>query len=191
MTLASNVGAYAEPMAEHVVATVLALAKQLLKKHHKLAQGEFNQFEKNRMVAGCTVGILGLGSIGKATARLFRGLGCRLHAIDSSGRTAEAVDFIGTLQNLDRVLQAADVVVLSIALNKHTRQLIGRRELQMMKPSFRRPCRSSRQSFPTRRRAGRTGSRCASGIRSPACVAGTARPTSAGTGGSNARSVTI
>lgn len=134
VTIASNVGAYAEPMAEHVLAMVLALAKQLLKNHHKLAQGEFNQFEMNRMVAGCTVGILGFGSIGKATARLFRGLGCRIHAINSSGRTPEAVDFIGTLQDLDRVLRESDVIVLSIALNKHTRQLIGRHELEVMKP---------------------------------------------------------
>lgn len=134
VSIASNVGAYAEPMAEHVLAMVLALAKQLLKNHHKLAQGEFNQFEMNRMVAGCTVGILGFGSIGKATARLFRGLGCRIQAINSSGSTPEPVDFIGTLQDLDRVLRACDVMVLSIALNKHTRQLIGRRELQVMKP---------------------------------------------------------
>ena len=132
--IASNVGAYAEPMAEHVLAMVLALAKQLLKHHNKLAHGEFNQFEMNKMVSGSTVGINGFGGIGKAAAKLFRCLGCRIYAINSSGRTQEAVDFIGTLKDLDYVLQASDVAVLSIALNKHTRNLIGRRELELMKP---------------------------------------------------------
>jgi glycerate dehydrogenase len=48
--------------------------------------------------------------------------------------TQEAVDFIGTLKDLDYVLKESDIVVLSIALNKQTRNLIGRRELELMKP---------------------------------------------------------
>jgi glycerate dehydrogenase len=132
--IASNVGAYAEPMAEHVLAMVLALAKQLLTNHDKLARGEFNQLEINKMVSGSTVGIIGFGGIGKAAAKRFRCLGCRIYAINSSGRTREAVDFIGTLKDLDYVLKESDIVVLSIALNKRTRNLIGRRELELMKP---------------------------------------------------------
>lgn len=132
--IASNVGAYAEPMAEHVLAMVLALAKQLQNNHSKLARGEFNQFEINKMVSGSTVGIIGFGGIGKAAAKLFRGLGCRIYAINSSGGTQEAVDFIGTLKDLDFVLKELDIAVLSIALNKRTHNLIGRHELELMKP---------------------------------------------------------
>jgi len=131
--IASNVGAYAEPMAEHVLAMVLALAKQLLKNHDKLARGEFNQFEINKMVSGSTVGIIGFGGIGKAAAKLLRCPGCRIYAINSSGRTQEAVDFIGTLKDLDYVLKESDIVVLSIALNNRTQNLIGRHELELMK----------------------------------------------------------
>jgi glycerate dehydrogenase len=131
--IASNVGAYAEPMAEHVLAMVFALAKQLLKNHDKLAHGEFNQFEINQKVSGSTVGIIGFGGIGKAVAKSFRCLGCRIFAINSSGRTQEAVDFIGTLKDLDYVLKESDIIVLSIALNNRTCNLIGRRELDLMK----------------------------------------------------------
>jgi len=53
------------------------------------------------MVAGSSVGIIGFGGIGKAAAKLFRCQGCRIYAINSSGRTQEAVDFIGTLKDLD------------------------------------------------------------------------------------------
>lgn len=132
--IASNVGAYGEPMAEHVLAMVLALAKQLLKNHNKLARAEFNQFEINKMVSGSTVGIIGFGGIGQAVAKLFRCLGCRIYAINSSGRTQETVDFIGTLKHLDYVLKEFDIAVLSIALNKRTQNLIGRHELELMKP---------------------------------------------------------
>lgn len=66
-----HIGAYAEPMAEHILAMALALAKQLLKNHNKLVQGEFNQFEINKMVSGSTVGIIGCGGLSpSAQARL-------------------------------------------------------------------------------------------------------------------------
>lgn len=55
------------------------------------------------------------------------------YAINSSGRTQEAVDFIGTLKDLDYVLKESYIVVLSIALNNRTQNLIGRHELELMK----------------------------------------------------------
>jgi len=131
--IASNVGAYAEPMAEHILAMTLALSKRLLKNHNKLAQGEFNQFEVNKMLADSTVGIIGFGGIGRAAAKLFRCLGCRIYAINTSGKTEEEVDFVGNLKGLEYVLRESDVVILSIALNKQTYNLIGKRELGWMK----------------------------------------------------------
>src|SRR5215467_3835231 len=61
--VASNPGAYAAPMAEHIMAMTLALAKRLLVGDQKLRNGEFDQFTPNRMLAGMTVGILGFGGI--------------------------------------------------------------------------------------------------------------------------------
>ncbi len=134
LVVASNAGAYAEPMAEHVMAMTLALAKRLLFQNEKLKRGEFDQFSQNRVLRGMTAGIIGFGSIGQATARLMRPFGMRIMGINTSGRSDEPADFVGTLADLSRVLIDSDVVVLCLPLIKLTRKLIGRRELELMKP---------------------------------------------------------
>jgi glycerate dehydrogenase len=134
VVVASNVGAYAAPMAEHILAMTLALAKRLAQKHAELARGEFRQRQYNRSMAGSVVGILGFGGIGKTTGRLFGALGAKVHAINTSGATDEPVEFVGTLRDLDQVLAVSDVVVIALPLTKHTGGLIGRRELELMKP---------------------------------------------------------
>jgi glycerate dehydrogenase len=132
--IASNIGAYADPMAEHVLAMALALAKNLLREHQNLIRGEFRQSVMNRLLAGSVCGIIGFGGIGRATASLMRGLGLRIYAVNTSGRTDEPVEFIGTLKDLKHVLSSSDVVSISLPLMKATRGLIGKRELDWMKP---------------------------------------------------------
>ena len=132
--IANNGGAYAEPMAEHALAMTLAALKRLLVEHAKLAAGSFDQFRPNRMLAGATVGILGFGGIGVATARLMRALGAKVHAINRRGATAEPVDWIGTEADLDPLLTASDVLILCLPLTPASEGLIDARELGRMKP---------------------------------------------------------
>ncbi len=134
LRIAVNGGAYAEPMAEHALAMVLAAAKRLFIEHRELERGTFNQFAPNRMLAGMVAGILGLGGVGVETARLMRCLGMEIHAINRSGATDATVDWIGSTGDLDRMLAQADVLVVSVALTKVTEGLIGGRELALMKP---------------------------------------------------------
>ncbi len=133
ITIASNAGAYAEPMAEHVMGMVLALAKRLLPNHLKLARGVYDRRTPNKEIRGKNLGILGFGGIGKAVARSFRCFDMKVYAINRSGRTDEAVEFVGTLKDLDYVLKVSDVLVISLPLTKETRNLITRRELNLMK----------------------------------------------------------
>lgn len=132
--MASNVGAYAEPMAEHVLAMVLALAKRLLTNHAKLQAGVFDQVTTNRMLRGLVCGILGYGGIGRAVASVMRPLGVRVHAVNTSGGTPDPVDFIGTLDDLEQVLGNADIVVVALPLTRHSRGLLDERRLSWMKP---------------------------------------------------------
>ena len=134
VAVASNAGAYAEPMAEHVLALALALAKRLPQEHAALARGVFDQETPTLSIRGSLVGILGFGGIGQASARLFQALGARVHAINRSGRTDAPVDQIGTIEDLDALLGEADILVVSLPLTRATDGLIGRRELSLMKP---------------------------------------------------------
>ena len=126
--VATNGGAYAESMAEHVLAMVLAAAKRLILEHENLKLGQFNQFTRNRMLVGGVCGIFGFGGIGAATSRLMRGIGMRVHAINRRGRTDERVDWIATPERLNELLEVSDVLLISTPLTRATYGLIGTAE---------------------------------------------------------------
>jgi phosphoglycerate dehydrogenase-like enzyme len=131
--IASNKGAYAEPMAEHILAMILAFYKKLFENHKKLSKGEFNQRGTNRSLKDSVCGILGFGEIGKATAKLLRACGTKVYGINTSGKTNKDIEFIGTLKDLDYVLKNSDVVTISLSLNRETKDLINKDRLNLMK----------------------------------------------------------
>jgi phosphoglycerate dehydrogenase-like enzyme len=132
LPIAKNSGASAEPMAEHALALTLAAAKRLFLEHRQLATGAFNQFTPNRMLAGRVCGIFGFGGIGVATARLMRAMGMQIYAINRRGHSAEPTDWIGTPDQLDTLLRAADVLIIAAPLTHATVGRIGVRELALM-----------------------------------------------------------
>ncbi len=135
LTLASNAGAYAVAVSEHALAMTLALAKHLPQRHAALAAGRFDKWAPSLPLDGAVCAILGFGGIGTTTARLLRAFGGRIYAVNRSGRTSEPAEFVGTLADLDRVLAAADVLVISLPLTLATRGLLGGREFALMKPA--------------------------------------------------------
>jgi len=132
--VACNAGAFAGPLAEHVLAMTLALAKSLLPKHRLLAAGRFDRSGFNRELSGKICGIIGMGGNGRAVARLMQAIGMRVYAVNRQGKTDAAVDFIGTPADMYRVLAQSAVVVLTVPLTRQTRGLIGKKELESMQP---------------------------------------------------------
>lgn len=131
--VAGNSGAYAEPMAEHVLAMALALVKNLLPNHEKLKKGDFDTTGLNDTLRDKTLAIFGFGGIGQATARLMRPFAMKIHAINRSGKTSEPVDWLGKPSDLPILLQNADVLLISSPLSKSTYGIIGEKELALMK----------------------------------------------------------
>ena len=134
ITVASNAGAFATPLAEHALAMTLCLAKSLLPRHLQLVNGNFNQSEYGKELRGGICGIIGMGGNGAAIARLMKGFGMQVHGVNRSATSSFPLDFIGTAADMDAVLKRSDVVVLTVPLTRQTRNLIGRHELQLMKP---------------------------------------------------------
>lgn len=133
VVVASNAGAYAEPIAEHVLAMTLALAKRLPQRHAELAGGDFDQREPSLTLDGALCVIAGFGGIGRATARLMRPFGARIHAVTRSGTADGLADTAGDLAGLDEVLPRADVLVVALPLTVATRGLLGAGRLALMK----------------------------------------------------------
>ncbi len=135
VAVASNAGAYAEPLAEHVMAMALALAKRLIPKHRLLQEGVFEQSGLNTYLKGKVCGIVGLGGNGIAVAALMRAFGMKIYAVDVTPCPGIKVDFLGSPQKgLVKVLSESDVLVLTVPLTRDTRGMIGRKALQTMKP---------------------------------------------------------
>ncbi|GAB1487522.1 2-hydroxyacid dehydrogenase [Aminivibrio sp.] len=134
MILACNAGGWAPQIAEHTLGLLLALTRRIIPLSNDLAGGKFN---RQSYTLSCLrdkiMTVARYGGIGRKTAELARCFGMKIRALNTSGRTADSVDFAGTLSDLPRVLPDTDVLLLSLPLNRHTRGIIGRKELDMMK----------------------------------------------------------
>jgi phosphoglycerate dehydrogenase-like enzyme len=88
-------------------------------------------------LAGKTLGIVGYGRIGQALARRARAFDMAVWAIRQHPEksAADGLAFLGRPQALDEVLRRADYLALTLSLTESTRGLIGKRELDLLKPS--------------------------------------------------------
>ncbi|MEJ8853200.1 hydroxyacid dehydrogenase [Variovorax robiniae] len=132
ITVAVAPGGNADAVAEHAVALMLALVRDLHRLDRKLKGGGWEGTSwLGRDFRGSVVGIVGYGSIGRSTARLASALGA--HVVVMSGTRREA-DGFEIEADLDKLLPRVDILSLHCPLTAQTRGLIGARELALMKP---------------------------------------------------------
>ena len=130
-------GANAEAVAEHVVAMLLSLSKNIPQTDRSLRtqRGVDREVFKGRNAQGRTIGIIGLGEVGRRVARICgKGLDMRVLAYDPY---IEAADFRerGAVEvTLDELLAQSDYITIHCPYNAETKGLIGRRELALMRP---------------------------------------------------------
>ena len=128
-------GAYGVTIAEHMVACILALYRQL-RHYDKLQKAHtWNQDWQEDTLESKTVLILGAGDIGCALAKRLRGFDCRIFGIRRTGGIPPHFDEMHTMEELDALLPQVDVVAGCLPGTKNTVGLLDERRLRMMKPT--------------------------------------------------------
>lgn len=131
-------GANNRSVAEHAVAMIFALSKNLIEAQNEMCKGnwEIRGAKKAFELEGKIVGILGLGAIGRETAKICKGCGMSIAAYDPF-MTKEQVEGYGAKYYEDYVelLKDSDVVSIHVPLTDQTRNMISKKELSVMKPT--------------------------------------------------------
>ena len=128
-------------VAEHVIAQIFALAKKipdsvrLQEKHEWGQQRIWDELPRVREVAGATVGLIGLGSIGRAVSKSAKALGTRVIAVrEHPEKGSEGADVVLGPAQVDEVFRKADYVVLVAPVTDNTRAIANAERLLLMKP---------------------------------------------------------
>jgi len=137
--IANNGGANAVAVAEHTLLLMLAVSRRLVVQHVNVAAGRWRGNDPASLslseLAGKTLGIVGLGTIGKKVARLARAFGMDVLYYDTARLSEDAADALGVRFRLfGEVLAGSDIVSLHVPLNAATRGMIGAAEFSLMRP---------------------------------------------------------
>ncbi len=130
-------GIHATPIGEFVLELMLMFAKKAPQCFQMKQNHEWRRFMPMGL-HGKTVGIVGLGHIGREIARLSKAFGMKVIATRRSAKiiaSARYVDKLYPATKLPSLLTQSDFVVVSVPLTKETFQLIGEKELKAMKPT--------------------------------------------------------
>ncbi|HEY5228352.1 MAG TPA: D-2-hydroxyacid dehydrogenase [Opitutaceae bacterium] len=131
---------YAEPCAEHVLAMMLALGRQLLPSYGaQLGERGWHYNErrsKSCLLQGQTVVMFGFGAIGRRVGELLAPFGMRVYALRRQLRSEPGVHVVSE-ESLTKVLSEADHVVNVLPENEETRNYVNARRISCFKPGAR------------------------------------------------------
>lgn len=129
-------GANNRSVAEHAVAMMFALSKNLVEAQQEMCKGnwEIRGAKKAFELEGKTIGILGLGAIGRETAKICEGCGMKVAAYDPF-LSKEQVEGYGAVyyENYEDLLKVSDVVSIHVPLTDETKNMISKKQLTEMK----------------------------------------------------------
>ena len=138
--VSNNGGANAIAVAEHTLTLILAVLKRVVKFHNDIVAGKWRVGGPTDTpvyeLAGRTVGIVGLGNIGKKVARRALAFDAKVLYYDIARLPEHHEDALGVRFSLfTELLQKADVLSLHVPLDDSTRQMISTKQLALMKPT--------------------------------------------------------
>lgn len=138
--VANVAGANAIAVAEHTIMAMLACLKKLLMQHEKTMAGQWAQDEMATHgvfeLYGKTLGIIGMGRIGREVAARARAFGPTMIYYDPNRLSAQDEAALGVgYSGLDDLVAASDVITIHTPLTDETRNMIGSERIAMMKPT--------------------------------------------------------
>ena len=129
-------GANNRSVAEHAVAMMFALSKNLYEAQTEMLRGNWKirDAKKAFELEGKTVGVIGLGAIGRETAKICQGCGMKLAGYDPF-LSREKIEALGAdyYENYEDLLKVSDIVTVHVPLTEGTRDMIAKPQLEMMK----------------------------------------------------------
>ncbi len=132
-------GVLTDATADIAMALLLAVSRRIVESADYIRTGQWQTWQPTALLgtdlAGATLGLIGLGRIGKAVARRARGFDLRLIAHSPHCPPAEAQALGVELVDMDYLLGQSDYVSIHTPLNERTRHLINHKTLAQMKPS--------------------------------------------------------
>ena len=137
--VSNNGGANAIAVAEHTLMLMLAVLKRVVRFHNDVVAGKWRVANAAEIrvyeLSGRRLGIVGLGNIGKKVVRRAAAFDMKIQYYDIRRLSEAEEDALGVRFVLfDELLRTSDVVSLHVPLDDSTRNLIGARELGLMKP---------------------------------------------------------
>ena len=136
----NNGGANSTAVSEHAIMLMLAVSRSLVWQHANVSGGRWRGNNASEMklyeMHAKTLGIVGLGTIGKKTAKLARAFGMHVQYYDVARLSEEHAEQIGVrFALLEELLRTSDIVSLHVPLLPDTRHMINAERLKMMKPT--------------------------------------------------------
>lgn len=130
----STPGVNALAVAELTLGLMISLARRIAISTHHLKSGRWVR-NGGVQVLGKQVGLIGLGHVGRQTARVLQAVGCSIAAHDIRDLSAYCAEHGIERASLDQILAESDVVSLHVPLTPDTRGMIRRPQLHRMKPT--------------------------------------------------------
>uniref|UniRef100_A0A8D0GR54 Glyoxylate reductase/hydroxypyruvate reductase n=1 Tax=Sphenodon punctatus TaxID=8508 RepID=A0A8D0GR54_SPHPU len=138
--VANTPHAVSNPTADMGMALLLASARRIVEGCEIAVSSDTKYFEADWLgeeVTGATLGIIGMGSIGYKVAQRAKAFDMKILYHNRNQRKQEEEQAVGAIycKKMDDLLQQSDFVMLIVSLTPETHKLIGKRELELMKPT--------------------------------------------------------
>jgi D-3-phosphoglycerate dehydrogenase len=125
--------------AEHTMALMLAMSRNVVPACNSLKGGAWDRKKyMGNQLNGKVLGVIGLGRIGMAVAKMAKGLNMKILGYDPLAAPADAEKLgVEVIDSLERIFKEADYITVHVPKNEQTLNMIDAEQIKMMKPAVR------------------------------------------------------